>query len=77
MYVEYRAGKYHTNADALSRIPPAEPVMSMTHNLLGTSSVDMREQLNRQMNNFPQSSQLSLLIVAHHTMLLLVLSSAS
>ena len=51
-HVEYLAEKHHTNADALSRIPPAEPVMSMTHNLLGTSSVDMRaaQQADEQLS---------------------------
>ena len=34
-HVEYRAGKHHTNADALSRIPSADTVLSVSQSLLG------------------------------------------
>ena len=41
-YVEYRAGKHHTNADVLSWIPSADTVMSVSQSLLGNSSIDIR-----------------------------------
>ena len=41
-HVEYQARKHNTNADALSRIPPVEPVLQVTHNLLETSPLDIR-----------------------------------
>ena len=49
---EHRARKHHTNADTLSRIPPADVVMSLTHSLLGNSSVDIRaaQQADKQLS---------------------------
>ena len=39
--IEYRAGKDHTNADALSRLPPADRVMPVMEYHLGDAAVDV------------------------------------
>ena len=40
--VEYRSGKTHTNADALSRLPPTEPIISVIQQQLGKDLGDLR-----------------------------------
>jgi len=51
-HVEYCAGKNHTNADALSRISPADAVMSVSHSLLGDFSIDISaaQQADKQLS---------------------------
>ena len=39
--IDYRAGKDHTNADALSRLPPADGVMPVMEYHLGDAAVDV------------------------------------
>ena len=57
-HVEYQAGKNHTNADALSRIPPVQLLMSMTHNLFEISSINIRaaQQADKQLSSSYHSS---------------------
>ena len=49
--VQYRAGKDHTNADVLSRLPPADEVMTvMEYHLGGTVDVQTAQQTDEQLS---------------------------
>ena len=49
--VQYRAGKDHTNADALSRLLPADEVMTvMEYHLGGTVDVQTAQQTDKQLS---------------------------
>ena len=50
--VKYRAGKEHTNADALSRIPPVDAVMPVMEYQLGSATVDLQaaQQADEQLS---------------------------
>ena len=51
--VEYRAGKDHTNADALSCLPPSDGVMSVMEYHLGDAAVDVMsaQQADEQLSS--------------------------
>ena len=75
-HVEYQAGKHHTNADASSRIPSADTVMSVSQSLLGNSSIDIKAAQHGDEQLSPIITALSL-IANHHIILPLALSSVS